>query len=260
MNNPLTFTAEKLNSIIYLAATGSPAIDGLQYRLNESNNWQRYEIGTEIKLTNIGNYVQFQNTKNKLSTSSIDFVQFVMTGKISASGNIQSMLNYSNSCKDYCYYHMFYNCTILTAAPELPATELAIGCYYRMFKGCTSLVEAPELPATTLANDCYNEMFHNCMGLVNAPELPAMTLATGCYNSMFESCSNLTKAPELPATTLAKYCYSDMFNCCISLTKAPELPATTLAKTCYRYMFWGCISLKNKPKLNNLIKKIVYNY
>ena len=62
----------------------------------------------------------------------------------------------------YCYSYMFYNCTSLTQAPELPATTLAYSCYYYMFNGCTSLTKAPELPATTLANTCYGYMFYNC--------------------------------------------------------------------------------------------------
>ena len=31
-----------------------------------------------------------------------------------------------------------------------------------MFYNCTSLTTAPELPATTLDNDCYNDMFSGC--------------------------------------------------------------------------------------------------
>ena len=34
---------------------------------------------------------------------------------------------------------MFDNCTSLTQAPELQATELASGCYTYMFYGCTNL-------------------------------------------------------------------------------------------------------------------------
>jgi hypothetical protein len=50
---------------------------------------------------------------------------------------------------------MFWNCTLLTTAPELPTTTLAYSCYYGMFQGCTNLTIAPKLPATTLANNCY---------------------------------------------------------------------------------------------------------
>ena len=60
---------------------------------------------------------------------------------------------------------MFYGCTSLTTAPELPATTLLNGCYRFMFQGCTSLTTAPELPATTLAQSCYSSMFKYCTGL-----------------------------------------------------------------------------------------------
>ena len=171
-----------------------------------------------------------------------------------------------------CYASMFYGCTSLTTAPELPATTTyeysyqgmfhsctslttaptSIGvsstiiadlCCYLMFESCTSLTTAPELPATTLANDCYSNMFEGCTSITTAPELPATTLANGCYASMFKNCKSLTTAPELPATTLANNCYRNMFEGCTSLTTAPELPATTLAYSCYASMFKSCTLL-----------------
>ena len=66
---------------------------------------------------------------------------------------------------DSCYYDMFYGCTSLVQAPELPATTLAGSCYYDMFSGCTSLTQAPELPATTLTASCYYQMFDGCYNL-----------------------------------------------------------------------------------------------
>jgi hypothetical protein len=46
-----------------------------------------------------------------------------------------------------------------------------------MFYDCTSLTIAPELPATTLADNCYQYMFYNCASLITAQSiLPATTL------------------------------------------------------------------------------------
>lgn len=146
---------------------------------------------------------------------------------------------------NYCYRYMFFNCTSLTTAPELPATTLAQQCYIYMFSGCASLTTAPELPATTLATNCYGYMFDNCTSLTTAPELPATTLADYCYSYMFRDCTSLTTAPELPATTLSTQCYQYMFYDCTSLTTAPELPATTLASYCYSYMFYNCTNLQS---------------
>ena len=61
---------------------------------------------------------------------------------------------------------MFWGCTSLTTAPELPATELADFCYENMFQGCTSLTIGPELPASILSDGCYNSMFYNCSSLI----------------------------------------------------------------------------------------------
>ena len=148
-----------------------------------------------------------------------------------------------------CYHQMFFGCTSLTSAPKLSATTLANYCYYKMFYGCTSLTSTPELPATTLENYCYQSMFFGCTSLTSAPELPATTLANGCYKEMFWSCTKLTSAPELPATTLKNYCYDSMFKGCTSLTSAPELPATTLKNYCYRDMFRSCTKLTSTPEL-----------
>ena len=60
---------------------------------------------------------------------------------------------------------MFFDCTSLEQAPELPATTLASSCYYHMFTYCTLLEHAPELPATTLASSCYYHMFDGCFYL-----------------------------------------------------------------------------------------------
>ena len=149
-----------------------------------------------------------------------------------------------------CYHSMFYDCTSLTVAPQLPATTLARGCYASMFSSCYSLSTPPVLSATTLANECYYYMFSNCTSLTTAPQLPATTLVYRCYLGMFNGCSSLTTAPTLSATTMAVECYYAMFNGCTSLTTAPQLPATTLADSCYREMFYGCTALTTPPVLS----------
>ena len=49
---------------------------------------------------------------------------------------------------------MFYDCTGLTQAPELPATELAVSCYKRMFCGCTNLIYIKMLATDISADNC----------------------------------------------------------------------------------------------------------
>jgi hypothetical protein len=147
---------------------------------------------------------------------------------------------------EYAYNQMFYGCTNLVNAPELPVLSIHTYCYYNMFKGCSNLAIAPKLPAKSLNTYCYYGMFENCTSLVKAPELPATTLASYCYTNMFYGCTSLITAPELPATTLATSCYNAMFKNCTNLEKAPELPATTLATSCYGHIFENC------PKINKI--------
>ena len=73
-----------------------------------------------------------------------------------------------------------------------------------MFYGCTSLTQAPELPATTLARSCYSVMFDGCTSLTQAPKLPATTLADWCYYGMFNGCTKLSKVTILATSKVGE--------------------------------------------------------
>ena len=180
-------------------------------------------------------------------------VKFENEVKVTCSGDIRTLIDYENhfiATNNARFMYLFKNCTQLTSAPKLPATDLADGCYANMFEGCKSLTKAPELPATKLAYGCYYFMFYDCSALTTAPEeLPAKELANACYNGMFCRCTSLTSAPQLPATELANSCYWRMFDGCTLLASPPELPATTLAYSCYYMMFRDCTSLTKAPEL-----------
>ncbi|MGM9720223.1 MAG: fimbrillin family protein [Prevotella sp.] len=236
-------------------------ISGLEYSVN-NGNW------TSISGSGMSEAVTFGGTKgnlrlrgknlygtatNEFSWSNISFSSNETNAKVACTGDIRTLLDYSNyknvNTSNARFCNLFKDCKILTSAPELPATKLANRCYYYMFKGCTSLTTAPELPAKTLAEYCYYGMFLGCTALTTAPELPAETLARSCYNGMFGYCTSLTKSPELKAEKLYDYCYSYMFQFCTSLTKAPELKAETLTSNCCSYMFYGCTALTKAPEL-----------
>ena len=244
----LCFTAESANSSVQLTAVGSaPAVTLV--KSFDGVNWEAYAVGEVIDLPITGDYVYLaagEGGNETFGLSSSAYHQFVINGLVAASGDITSLRRFDleqTTLAVNCYNSMFYGCTGLTSAPELPATTLEVNCYNSMFRGCTGLTSAPELPATTLASSCYRSMFYGCTGLTSAPELPATTLAGNCYYFMFRGCTGLTSAPELPATTLAGSCYRSMFSGCTGLTSAPELPATTLASSCYAFMFNGCTNL-----------------
>ena len=120
-----------------------------------------------------------------------------------------------------CFWEMFAGCTSLVETQDSLfnsiSSSLSSETCYKMFYGCSSLVAAPNLPSMTLAAYCYEEMFHNCSSLVVAPKLPATTLATYCYLNMFNGCTSLETAPLLPASSLSTSCYGYMFNGCTNL-------------------------------------------
>ena len=232
--------------------------DGTLEYSTDKSTWNTWN-GTAI--SSVGGKLYLRGTGNTRITGSSSNYKFVFAGtntlKIACEGNIENLLDYETvsagghpNMVNNCYYYMFYECTSLTSAPELPATTLARDCYSGMFEGCASLTSAPELPATTLGNSCYEGMFYGCTSLTTPPSvLPATTLTDSCYNTMFQGCTSLTTAPALPATTLAGNCYQGMFEGCASLTTAPELQATTLGYICYGGMFADCTSLTTAPTL-----------
>ena len=245
----VTFKAEAEQKFM-MTTEGGYTFSNLEYSVNNSE-WASVAIGTEIPFGGGKGDLRLRgiNTKGTAiyqdSYSTITFTD--LTVNVACTGNILTLLDWRNynivDTQNARFCYLFYNCSVLTSAPELPAKTLADYCYYAMFYGCTNLTAAPELPATTLAYRCYNEMFWGCTNLESAPVLPATKLEKLCYGDMFYGCTSLTAAPELPATTLASYCYYEMFYNCTSLESAPELRTTELAEACYCKMFYGCENL-----------------
>ena len=252
----ITFTAEGKQTF-KMTTKGTYQINGLEYSLN-GGDWKSVVAGGEgVTFGGANGDLRLRGTKHNGTAddagnySTITFTD--ETVNVACTGDIRTLLDWRNynivETKNARFCSLFENCSVLTSAPELPATTLATDCYYEMFYGCTSLTSAPKLPATTLANSCYGSMFRYCRNLTSAPELPATTLANSCYYGMFSNCTSLTSAPKLPATTLANYCYQNMFVDCTNLTSAPELPATTLSNFCYQNMFYGCKNLTSATEL-----------
>ena len=228
----------------------------IEYSLDKINwhNWDGKEIKSYIiYMRGCGNTVI--TGQQNISGTNASWI-FKTKDKLICRGNIENLLNYKLCANgehppmsENCYTRMFQNCTSLSEAPSLPATELAKFCYSAMFSGCTSLSEAPALPAKKLADWCYSAMFKGCTSLKEAPALPAKKLAEWCYHAMFLGGISLKEVPALPATELAMWCYCSMFEGCTSLSEVPVLPATKLDVYGYKSMFKGCTSLKDRSNL-----------
>jgi len=204
---PLTFTCLDTNAcaIEFAWSQGSD----VQYKTTgtatpSASDWAAYTKNTTITLYN-GDTISFR--ANNIKTLSGANNHFAISGNTKASGDVTSLTNGIGGDVPLnisgCYDSMFYDCSGLITAPNLPSTTLSNGCYYQMF-GNTSIVEAPLLPATTLAQTCYSGMFINCDSLTTLPVLPATTLTNYCYEMMFNDCDNV----KVSLTQDAEYLYS----------------------------------------------------
>lgn len=154
----LTFTALEPSTILYEPSTVTTA----QYSYDKVN-WKTADNVT-INL-NTGDKVYFKGEITG-TQKSISEARIRMTGKVSASGSIMSLQSGNPQDKslkyDYEFERLFYNCSSLVTAPELPATRLTDYCYFYLFYGCSSLTKAPELPSTRLSYACYAYLFFKC--------------------------------------------------------------------------------------------------
>ena len=231
----VTFTAAKAQK--FMMTTHNYTISGLEYSLN-GGEWKNVVANEEVTFGGANSTLRLRGTNINGTASADDpddpdnppYSTITFTDpnvKVACKGDIRTLLDWKNystvETQNARFCNLFEGCSVLTSAPELPATKLAENCYYYMFYNCTSLKSAPTLSATTLAVGCYSGMFYGCENLTSAPKLPATTLADYCYTGMFIRCTSLTSAPTLSATTLADGCYSEMFYNCTLLTSVTML-------------------------------------
>ena len=156
----------------------------------DGNTWNKFPYPLSMGEKRL---VYLKNNTKKLSKkgegNTYSNVQLYLYSKARVGGDFSSMTDMT----PYCAVSFLQNQTNLTDASKLilPWKTLAEDCYFNMFYNCTSLTTAPELPATTLANECYYYMFYGCTSLTTAPELPAATLFKLCYYKMFNGCTTL---------------------------------------------------------------------
>ena len=199
----VTFTADAAQTF-KMTEHGDHKISGLEYSVN-NGKWATVEAGTGVTFGGTNGDLRLRGTNINGTAPSLNAYSTITftdsNVKVACTGDIRTLLDWRNySTVDtenarFCY--LFSSCSVLTSAPELPATKLANDCYYYMFGYCTSLTSAPELKATTLADYCYYFMFFNCTSLTSTPELKATTLADYCYSYMFYGCTKLSTVTML---------------------------------------------------------------
>ena len=237
----VTFKADA-EQTFKMITEGDYTISGLEYSVN-GGDWKTVVAGGDgITFGGTNGDLRLRGTNPKGTATDYNNysnITFTKNVNVACTGDIRTLLNWKYydtvDTQNARFNMLFYNCGVLTSAPDLPATKLADICYLSMFQGCTNLYTAPELPATKLAEYCYNSMFLGCTSLTSAPELKATELAENCYSHMFCDCRSLQKAPSLSAETLASGCYKYMFKECTNLSSATMLaPSNQIFKKCIR--------------------------
>ena len=148
-----------------------------------------------------GEKVYFRNDSGYFNWCEYDNMGYVHTQfdfgeNYAVGGNVMSLIDYNNmdtaQLSDGCFFGLFYQSDHLTDASKLILpNKTAPNCFKQMFYNCSKLTKAPALPATEMADGCYKELFYGCTSLVNAPELPAKSMSYECYRELFYGCSKL---------------------------------------------------------------------
>ena len=122
-------------------------ISGLEYSVNNDEKWRKVEKDGEISFGGEYGDLRLRGTnhngtaKDEAYYSTIKFTD--KTVNVACTGDIRTLLDWKNynivKTDNARFCSLFENCSVLTSAPELPATKLANNCYYGMFSDCPKL-------------------------------------------------------------------------------------------------------------------------
>jgi len=229
------------------SGTFKNSLNVVYYSLDGGSTWISLAANTDTPTVLAGDMIMW---KAELTPTQDDGVgTFTGSGEFNAMGNPMS-LHYGDNFRNYtssktnAYRKLFYNSKIVSAE-NLKLIDISVGAryYHSMFYGCSSLIAAPEIPATSCGLDGCNSMFYGCTSLTVAPELHVTTTARYWAMYMFYGCTNLIQAPSvLPATDIGAGGYYHMFRNCSSLEVAPVIMATSSSGM--SEMFRGCSKLR----------------
>lgn len=201
----LCFTAEEDGSTVAMQAVGSATSVSLQYSTN-GKDWDDFIVGTtSVTLTNVGDVMYMRAGENgnaTMASSASRYNNFLMSGKVAASGNVTSLLNGStpqtNTLSNYSFTRLFSGCSSLTEPPDIGFTKIShSGTFRGMFHNCVSMRSTPLIPILSVdKGNTFTEMFIGCtsirkcvMLLEQIPVGPTISISTA--NSMFYDASSL---------------------------------------------------------------------
>lgn len=179
----VTFSAEEAQEVKLNDNFGLKLPINMEYSTDYGKHWSKFSVnkdyafGNSSRLMLRGDNPSGTAISNSDDYSKIEFSTFYFTKdvKVACSGDIRTLVkneDYENAgTQNVRYIALFNDCSQLTSAPKLPATELEEKCYLWMFQNCTSLTQAPLLPAEELKAHCYTYMFMGCKSLTSVTML-----------------------------------------------------------------------------------------
>ena len=223
----VTFKAEAEQKF-KMTTSGDYNISNLQYSVN-NGEWKTVVVNTEVPFGGDKGDLRLRGTNTNGTAddlSLISTIEFTEANvNVACTGDIRTLLDWRNYNKvetgQARFCGLFFNCSVLTSAPELPATKLADFCYNQMFSYCTNLVSAPVLPATTLADYCYYLMFNNCKKLSTVTMLALdseITSKSDCVTAWLKNAGT-----DGSITRTLKVQDEDAYNALVTTGDLPEI-------------------------------------
>ena len=162
----VTFTADEPQKFMMVTPILN-LIDGFEYSVKDGE-WTPVVANTEVTFGGDNGDLRLRGTnlsgtaKDKSKHLIIRFTN--RSVNVACTGDIRTLLDWRNyntvDTKDARFCSLFYGCSVLTSAPELPATTLAESCYQGMFSGCVKLSSVTMLAPSdqiTSVSDCCKD-------------------------------------------------------------------------------------------------------
>ena len=141
----VTFKAEAEQKF-KMTTSGNYNISNLQYSVN-NGEWKTVVANTEVPFGGDKGDLRLRGTNTNGTADGPTLISTITftdeTVNVACTGDIRTLLDWRNyntvDTKDARFCGLFFHCSVLTSAPELPATKLADFCYYLMFNNCKKL-------------------------------------------------------------------------------------------------------------------------
>ena len=166
----VTFKADG-EQFFYMSPKNLYQINGLEYSVN-GGDWKTVGEGEQVRFGGTNGDLRLRGTNPEGTATDSKFystIKFYNANvSVACTGDIRTLLDWRNyntvDTKDARFCGLFHGCSVLTSAPELPATVLAESCYAGMFSGCTKLSTVTMLAPSdqiTSVSDCCKDWLKN---------------------------------------------------------------------------------------------------